>query len=63
MTGTQKIYMGKNLSEFSCFVLNFLTSLVPKLLSDLVRGLKHKLQFDCLVFLVNVHKMPGNIRK
>ena len=64
MTGTQKTYMGKNLAEFLRFVLPFLVSFVPKLLSDLVTGLKHnKMQFDYLVFLVNVHKLSGNIHK
>ena len=64
MTGAQKIYMGKNLAEVLHFILHFLVSFVSKFLSDLVRGLKfNKMQFDCLVFLINVHKMSGNIHK
>ena len=64
MIETQSIYMGKNLTEFSRFILHFLVSFVPKLLSDLVRGLKrNKLQFDGFVFLVNNHKLSGNICK
>ena len=46
--------MGKSLAEFSRFVLHFLVSFVPKLLSDLIRELKrNKMQFEFLVFLVN----------